>query len=131
VDQPAVPNLLSRAEVLRALPARRASTLVYAIECRTAQRIVRTRQATARLANERTAEQQERVLRLRQNRFLLGAVPVTLIFSLAEWLLAQGVSFAGPIGLLGVLAYSVLGGVLPALMLFAGRRKGDYVPAVA
>ena len=61
MDQPAVPNLLSRAEVLRGLPARRASTLLYAIECRTAQRMVRTRQATARLANERTAEQQERV----------------------------------------------------------------------
>jgi hypothetical protein len=61
VDQPTVPNLLSRAEVLRGLPARRASTLLYAIECRTAQRMVRTRQATARLATERTAEHQERV----------------------------------------------------------------------
>src|SRR5215210_1353990 len=42
----------------------------------------------------------------------------------------QQASFVGPLSILGVLSYSVLGGCLPALMLAASRRKGEYVPAV-
>ena len=57
-------------------------------------------------------------------------IPVVLIFGLGEWLIAADVSFADPIGVLGVLAYSVLGGMLPALLLLASRRKGEYVPAI-
>jgi hypothetical protein len=59
------------------------------------------------------------------------AVPVVLIFGLGELLIVADVSFAAPIGVLGVLAYSVLGGMLPALLLLASRRKGEYVPAIA
>src|ERR687885_168346 len=53
-------GLLSREQLLGGLPARRASTLLFAIESRTAHLMVRTRQAAARLATERSAEQQER-----------------------------------------------------------------------
>jgi len=59
------------------------------------------------------------------------AIPVILIFGLGELLILADVSFADPIGVLGVLAYSVLGGMLPALLLLASRRKGEYVPALA
>ena len=65
------------------------------------------------------------VTRLRRSRFALGAVPIVLIFGLAAWLAAQGVSFAGPIGVLGVLAYSVLGGILPTLVLFAAGARAS------
>lgn len=58
------------------------------------------------------------------------AIPVVLVFGLGELLIAADVSFADPIGVLGVLAYSVLGGMLPALLLLASRRKGEYVPAI-
>jgi amino acid permease len=71
------------------------------------------------------------VTRLRRSGFALSAMPIVLIFGLAEWLAAQGVSFAGPIGVLGVLAYSVLGGILPTMVLFASRRKGERVPGLA
>jgi amino acid permease len=60
VDQPGELGLLSREELLGGLPARRASTLLFAIESRTGQLVVRTRQAAARFATERSAEQQER-----------------------------------------------------------------------
>jgi hypothetical protein len=61
--------------------------------------------------------------------FLVGALPVVLIFALAEWLLTAHTSFAAPLGVVGVLSLSVLGGVLPVLLLLASRRKGEYVPA--
>jgi amino acid permease len=67
----------------------------------------------------------------RRSPFLAGAVPVVAVFGLAAWLLTAEASFAGPLGVLGVVAYSVLGGTLPALLLLASRRKGDFVPAVA
>jgi amino acid permease len=62
--------------------------------------------------------------------FLVGAIPVILIFALAEWLLTAHTSFAAPLGVVGVLSLSVLGGILPALLLVASRRKGEYVPAI-
>jgi hypothetical protein len=63
-------------------------------------------------------------------RFWLGAAPVVLIFGLGEWQLVTGqASFAGPLGILGVLSLSVLSGTFPALLLAASRQKGDYVPA--
>jgi hypothetical protein len=62
--------------------------------------------------------------------FLVGAIPVVLIFALAEWLLTVHTSFAAPLGVAGILTLSVLGGILPVLLLRASRRKGDYVPAI-
>lgn len=53
-------DLLSREELLRGLPARRASTLLFAIEGRTAHLVVREREAMARHLSERSAEARER-----------------------------------------------------------------------
>ena len=48
-----------------------------------------------------------------------------------EWMLLAGKgSFAEPLGFLGVIVISLLGGVFPMLLLVAGRRKGEIVPGV-
>jgi amino acid permease len=52
-------SFLSREDLLGGLPARRASTLLFAIESRTAQLVARSRKAMATYLTERTAEQQE------------------------------------------------------------------------
>ena len=51
---------LSRDELLRGLPARRASMLLFAIQNRTAHLVARSRQATALVLTEQTAEARER-----------------------------------------------------------------------
>jgi amino acid permease len=51
---------ISRDELLRGLPARRAGMLLFAIESRTAQLVARSRQATALVLTEQTAEARER-----------------------------------------------------------------------
>ncbi len=53
-------SFLYRDEVLNGLPARRASTLLFAIESRTAQLVARSRRALATYRTERTAEADER-----------------------------------------------------------------------
>jgi hypothetical protein len=66
-----------------------------------------------------------------RGRFVLAASPVLLVFVLAEWLLLSGAaSFAGVLGLGGVIVNSLTAGVFPALLLAASRRKGEYVPGV-
>lgn len=51
---------ISRDELLRGLPARRASMLLFAIENRTSHLVARSRQATALVLTEQTAEARER-----------------------------------------------------------------------
>ena len=64
-------------------------------------------------------------------RFLISASPVVLVFLIGEWLLiTRAASFAGVLGFGGVIANSLTAGIFPVLLLFASRRKGDYVPAV-
>ena len=53
-------SFLSRDDLLSGLPARRASTLLFAIESRTAQLVARSRTAMATYLTERTAEEHER-----------------------------------------------------------------------
>ena len=53
-------GFFSRDEVLGGLPARRASTLVFAIQTRTLQQVVRSRRAMATYLTERTSADQER-----------------------------------------------------------------------
>jgi hypothetical protein len=43
-------------------------------------------------------------------------------------LVAGQATFTGPIALIGTLAVPILGGVFPMLMLYAARRRGEYVP---
>src|SRR5215211_7151621 len=53
-------GMLTREELLGGLPARRASTLLFAIESRTAHLVARSRRAMAQYNTERSAEEQER-----------------------------------------------------------------------
>lgn len=55
-----MPDFFSRDELLGGLPARRASTLLFAIESRTAQLALRNRQVGARYLTEHSAAEQER-----------------------------------------------------------------------
>jgi amino acid permease len=64
-------------------------------------------------------------------RFLISASPVLLVFAISQWLLLTGgASFAAVLGFGGVIVNSVTAGIFPVLLLFASRRKGDYVPGV-
>jgi hypothetical protein len=66
----------------------------------------------------------------RQGRFLLSVSPVGLAFVLAVWLMAAGVaSFATLLSFTGIITVSVFGGIFPALLLIASRRKGERAPA--
>jgi amino acid permease len=66
-----------------------------------------------------------------RGRFLLSVAPVAAVFLLTEWLLLIGAeSFAEPLGFLGVIVISLLGGTFPVLLLIASRRKGEVVPGV-
>jgi amino acid permease len=53
------PGFFSRAELLGGLPARRASTLLFAIEARTAHLVARSKRAMAYYLTERTAQERE------------------------------------------------------------------------
>jgi amino acid permease len=53
-------GFFSRSELLGGLPARRASTLLFAIEARAAHQVARSRRAMATYLTERTAEEGER-----------------------------------------------------------------------
>lgn len=64
-------------------------------------------------------------------RFALGILPVGLIVLLIEWLLFTGQeSFTGIFSFIGVVTVPLLGGIFPMLMLYASRRKGDYIPGL-
>lgn len=52
--------IFSREEVLEGLPARRASTLLFAIESRTAELVARSRAAMATFRTERSEAERER-----------------------------------------------------------------------
>ena len=66
-----------------------------------------------------------------RNRFLAGVSPILGVFLFAEWMAITGSgSFAGLLGLIGVIALSLLGGIFPVLLLAASRRKSDFVPGV-
>jgi predicted transcriptional regulator len=66
-----------------------------------------------------------------RGRYLLSVAPVAAVFVLTEWLLLTGKeSFAEPLGFLGVIVISLLGGTFPVLLLIASRRKGEVVPGV-
>jgi len=62
-------------------------------------------------------------------RFWLGLSPLILVFVVAQWLLLKRLeSFAQMLDFLGIVALPVEIGVFPALLLYASRRKGEYVP---
>jgi hypothetical protein len=62
-------------------------------------------------------------------RFWLGLFPLILIFLVCEWLLVKRLeSFAQMLAFLGIAALPVEIGIFPVLLLYASRRKGEYVP---
>jgi amino acid permease len=64
------------------------------------------------------------------SRFWLGLIPLILIFLTTEWLLLKKLeSFSQLLDFLGIVALPVEIGVFPALLLYASRRKGEYVPS--
>jgi amino acid permease/DNA-binding transcriptional ArsR family regulator len=65
----------------------------------------------------------------RRGRFMLGTAPVVACFAVTEWMLVTGSgSFAGFIGVIGVIVGSLMAGVFPVLLLVASRRKGEHMP---
>lgn len=70
-----------------------------------------------------------RIARERRWRLAVGLAPAAAVFVVLELLLATDNDwFAGPVGIIGVLAVPLVGGVFPMLMVVAARRKGEYVP---
>jgi len=66
-----------------------------------------------------------------RGRFLLSISPVVAVLAAVEWLLASGrASFTGPIAWVGVIAGSLMAGLLPTLLIVSSRRKGEFVPGV-
>lgn len=65
-------------------------------------------------------------------RFLLAFAPTAVIFATVEWLFFTGQeSFSKPLGYVGAISVSVLGGIFPVLLLHSTRRRGERTPAVA
>lgn len=65
----------------------------------------------------------------KRGRFLLGILPIVLVFLTAEMLLLTGSeSFSGPLGFIGVIVIAMLGSIFPVLLLRSGRKKGEIVP---
>ncbi|MEN9520553.1 MAG: hypothetical protein RLZZ381_3141 [Cyanobacteriota bacterium] len=67
---------------------------------------------------------------LMQRRFLIGMIPLVIVFLLTEWLfIAQTQSFTSVLAFAGVLGNSLVGGIFPVLLLLSSRRKGELIPA--
>ncbi len=97
---------LSREELLGGLPAKRASTLLFAVEGRTAQLVLQSRQAAARFISEKAAEAKERAFldALAQGRDL----PVQPTIQDLERYAAQWASLVSPDpGLRAAVAYLI------------------------
>lgn len=65
----------------------------------------------------------------RRGRTILSLLPIIAIFIVLEALIVAGAeNFTGPLGIVGVLAVPLLGGVFPMLLIAAARRRGELVP---
>jgi hypothetical protein len=71
----------------------------------------------------------QRRLQGERARFVAAVAPIAAVFLIGEaLLLAHRASFTGLLGVIGVLANSVFGGVVPLLLLVSSRRKGEVLP---
>ncbi len=62
-------------------------------------------------------------------RTILSLLPIVAIFIALEALIVAGAAnFTGPLGIVGVLAVPLLGGVFPMLLIAAARRRGELIP---
>jgi len=67
----------------------------------------------------------------RFGRSYLPLIPAICAFLLTEWLVMTGTgSFTEILSFMGVILVSLLGGIFPALLMVASRRKGERLPAV-
>jgi len=65
-------------------------------------------------------------------RFLLALAPTAAVFATAQWLFfISQEHFSKPLGYVGAISVSVLGGILPILLLYSSRRRGDRHPVLA
>jgi hypothetical protein len=70
-----------------------------------------------------------RIRSTRRGRLLFGFAPAAAVCVALEIIILFGRdSFAGPLGIGGALAVPIITGVFPMLLVFAARRKGEYVP---
>lgn len=68
----------------------------------------------------------------RLRRFARGAAPAAALFGVVLWLVATDrESFTAPLGYVGALTIPLLGGVMPMVLVVAGRRRGERVPVTA
>jgi hypothetical protein len=76
------------------------------------------------------AERREPVLAFGETgRILLSVSPAVVGFLIAEWMLSAGEhSFARVLAFAGVVAISLISGILPILLLVSSRRKGELSP---
>ncbi|HEY9767394.1 MAG TPA: hypothetical protein V6C71_02660 [Coleofasciculaceae cyanobacterium] len=65
-----------------------------------------------------------------QRRFLIGIIPLVIVFILTEWLFfARTQSFTNVIAFAGLIGNSLVGGIFSILLLLSSRRKGEIIPA--
>ena len=68
--------------------------------------------------------------RERWRRLATGAAVPAALFAVVLWLIATDrESFTAPLGYAGALTVPLLGGVMPMVLVVAGRRRGEHVPA--
>jgi amino acid permease len=66
-----------------------------------------------------------------RSRFLLSISPIAAVFLVTEWLsITDSGSFAGLLGIVGVISLPLLAGIFPVLLVAASRRKGGFVPGL-
>jgi hypothetical protein len=71
-----------------------------------------------------------RIASTRRGRAILGFAPAVLVCLALEVVVYLGVDdFAGAISLGGTLTVPIITGIFPMLLVWAARRKGEYVPA--
>jgi hypothetical protein len=79
-----------------------------------------------------SASERGRLARLsqtRRGRLIVGFAPtVAVLVGLELVILAGQDNFSGPIAIGGALAVPLITGIFPMLLVFAARRKGEYVP---
>ena len=156
-------ELFSRQEALAGFPAKRASTLLFLIENRTAHLAARSltkERVDLRINsnlllnyegmfsnadinsiefspknNDHQNNKQNKLYNLKaslfnQRRFLIGIIPLVIVFLLTEWLFfTRTQSFTNVIAFAGVIGNSLVGGIFPILLLLSSRRKGELIPA--
>src|SRR5207248_4767746 len=92
----------------------------------------RKREAAQRMNRGMRLKRMKELVQGEYARSWLGLSPLLLIFLLVEWLLVNKLeSFSQVLSFVGIVAVAVTAGVFPVLLLWASRRKGEYVPGSA